>query len=115
MQTKRRPRRRVAPVPVPLTPVAPAPSAADTDRTAKRCPYCLRGHMRRGRACSEWCERKLRSRRAVLTRSRNAACAKIMQHIHKRERHRADWRDVAMGRAGTERLEAIFGVHLDLE
>lgn len=76
----------------------------------KRCPNCLHVHERRARACCDWCERKIRGRRSSVTQGQNRARQRALDAIHKRELHRAQWRDVAMGRDTQLVIAAIFGV-----
>jgi hypothetical protein len=75
----------------------------------KRCPCCPATHGRRARACCDWCERKIRSRRSTATAGHTRTRRRILDEIHRRELHRAQWRDVAMGRDAQLVLHAIFG------
>ena len=48
--------------------------------------------------------------RGAITAGRNRARRRSLDAIHKRERHRQTWRDVAMGRNAQMRLADVFGV-----
>lgn len=91
------------------------PDAPAVTDAPKRCPYCLHEHSNRGRACSEWCERKIRSHRGSVTAGRNRAVKKVMAGIIKREQHKGKWRNVAMGRNAAENLRMIFGIDVPSE
>jgi hypothetical protein len=80
----------------------------------KRCPYCLHQHENKGRACSEECEAKLRSRRASGTRRRRKAVNAILEAEQDKHRHDRRWRDVAFGRNEAGQLSVIFGLSLPL-
>lgn len=48
--------------------------------------------------------------RGACTAGRNRAQRRTLDAIHKRERHRQRWRDIAMGRNVQVRLFEVFGV-----
>jgi len=79
------------------------------DPVTKFCPYCLREHGRRARACSDWCERKIRGKTAYVTLSRRQAVAKVIARAQKRVRFVPQWRQLAMGAEPAEILQAVFG------
>lgn len=74
----------------------------------KFCTYCGIEHERRGRACSEYCERKTRNSKAAVTMGRNRAVRSIMVGQQTLLRHRTRWRNVAMGRGEGTNLANIF-------
>lgn len=81
----------------------------------KRCPYCLRPHNGRARACSEWCERRIAGRAAWITRSRREAVARELAELVESGAHRSHWRYVAMGDNEAGHLSKVFGVQLSIE
>jgi hypothetical protein len=78
----------------------------------KRCPYCLHEHHQRRRACSDYCERKIRGHRQSVTYHRRRAVRVLMAEIQTREQYRKRWRAVAMGRDEATNLQTIFGLDL---
>lgn len=77
-----------------------------------RCPYCLHPHAGRGRACSEWCEQKIRGLKSSVTGGRTRAIRKILTADLTRCRHRTWWREVAMGRNEGHYVQRIFELDL---
>lgn len=83
----------------------------DNDQpTPKWCPYCGLPHAHRGWACSDWCERKIRSWKQTCTAARNRAVKKNLREQQKRVMHRTRWRAVAMGHEVESNLLTTFGV-----
>lgn len=76
----------------------------------KWCPYCGLPHSRRARACSDYCERKIRSWKQSCTAGRNRVIRKVMAGQQKAAQHKQRWRNVAMGRDAKANLLAIFDV-----
>ena len=76
---------------------------------AKFCPYCGASHGRRARACSDYCERRIRASKASATMGRNRAVKRIVAAKQKERRNVGKWRSVAMGRDVASNLQAIFG------
>lgn len=80
------------------------------DQALKHCTYCGRGHGRRGRACSDYCERKTRGWKSSATGGRTRALKRLLAAQQKRVLHRTRWRDVTMGRDADANLLRIFNV-----
>lgn len=80
----------------------------------KRCQNCLHEHGNKGRACSEECEAKIRSRRATSTRRQRRAVNQLLEAEQDKHRHDRRWRDVAFGRNEAGQLSVIFGLSLPL-
>lgn len=80
------------------------------DDAPKRCTYCLAPHNRRGRACSEYCERRTRSAKSAMTGWHTRARRKYMAALQAKVRHNGRWRKVAMDHEAAGQLQAIFGV-----
>lgn len=78
--------------------------------THKRCTHCGREHSRRGRACSDYCERKTRNWKSSVTGGRTRARKRLLAAQQKRVLHRTRWRNVTMGRDADANLLRIFNV-----
>lgn len=76
----------------------------------KFCPYCGRTHENRGRACSDWCERKIRGWKQSVTGGRTRAVKRVLTEAQRQVKHRTRWRNVAMGRNAETELMRIFNV-----
>lgn len=52
----------------------------------------------------------MRAHRGAVTAGHTRARKRILAAVHRRERHRQRWRDIAMGRNTQVRLFEVFGV-----
>jgi hypothetical protein len=68
----------------------------------KFCLYCLLPHNRKARACSPWCEKRIRGKAAYVTRSRNEIVRRHMAELQRIHRHDATVREAALGQISIE-------------
>lgn len=82
-----------------------APAAATV---AKRCPYCMRRHGNRGRACCPEHERRIRGKQAAVTAGRRRAIRAQLELALKAGKWRRHFREAAVGKTQLDLL-AVFG------